>query len=73
MCVPSFSVLAAATFSPHTRETPNLLSFYKKLSSLDRRLLSSSPKWQKPVVCQKVPFKMLHSDSPSTRVFEGIK
>ena len=41
-CVPSFSVLAAATFSPRTRETPDLLSCCKKLSALDRRLLSSS-------------------------------
>ena len=44
--MPSFSVLAAATFSPHTRETPDLLSCCKKLSSLDRRLLSSSRKRQ---------------------------
>ena len=34
VCVPSFSVLAAATFSPHTRETPDLLSCCKKLSSI---------------------------------------
>ena len=26
VCVPSFSVQAAATFSPHTRETPDLLA-----------------------------------------------
>ena len=55
--MPSFSVLAAATFSPHIRETPDLLSYCKKLSSLDRRLLSSSQKRQKPVVCLKVRFK----------------
>ena len=40
MCVPSFSVLAAATFSPRARETPDL-SCCKKLSPIDRRLLSS--------------------------------
>ena len=51
VCVPSFSVLAAATFSPHTRETPDLLACCKKLSPLDRRLLSSSLKRKKPVVC----------------------
>ena len=39
VCVPSFSVLAAATFSPRTRETPDLLSCCKKLSSLDRLAL----------------------------------
>ena len=50
-CVPSFSVLAAAIFSPHTRETPDLLACCKKLSPLDRRLLSSSLKRKKPVVC----------------------
>ena len=50
-CVPSFSVLTAATFSPHTRETPDLFGCCKKLSPLDRRLLSSSLKRQKPVVC----------------------
>ena len=50
-CVPSFSVLATATFSPHTRETPDLLGCCKKLSPLDRRLLSSSLKRQNPVVC----------------------
>ena len=71
-CVPSFSVLAAATFSPRTRETPDL-SCCKKLSALDRRLLSSSLKRQKPVVCRKVRFKMQRSYSPSARVFEGIK
>ena len=48
--MPSFSVLAAATFSPHTRETPDL-ACCKKLSPLDRRLLSSSLKRKKPVVC----------------------
>ena len=59
MCVSArvFSILAAATFSPRTRETPDLLSCCKKLSSLDKHLLSSSPKRQKPVVCQKVLFK----------------
>ena len=51
MCVSSFSVLAGATFSPHTRETPDLLGCCKKLSALDRRLLSSSLKLQNPVVC----------------------
>ena len=51
VCVPSFSVLAAATLSPHTRETPDLLDCCKKLSPLDRRLLSSSLKRQNPVVC----------------------
>ena len=40
--MPSFSVLAAATFSPRTRETPDLLSCCKKLSPIDRRLLSPS-------------------------------
>ena len=34
--MPSFSVPAAATFSPHTRETLDLLSCCKKLSSLNR-------------------------------------
>ena len=68
-CVPSFSVLAAATFSPRTRETPDLLSCCKKLSTLDRRLLSSSLKQQKPVVCRKVRFKMQRSYSPSARPF----
>ena len=71
--VPSFSVLAAATFSPHTRETPDFLSCCKKLSPIDKRLLSSSLKRQKPVVCQKVRFEMLKSYSPSARLFEGIK
>ena len=73
MCVSSFSVLAAATFSPRTRETPDLLSSCKKLSPLDRRLLSSSRKRQKPVVYQKVRFEMLSSYSPSAWEFEGIK
>ena len=59
--MPSFSVLAAATFSPHTRETPDLLSCCKKLSSLDRPLRSSSRKRQKPMVCRKVRFKC-HAD-----------
>ena len=36
-----FSVLAAATFSPRTRETPDLLSCCKKLFPLDKHLLSS--------------------------------
>ena len=36
----SFSVLAAATFSPRTRETLDLLSCCKKLCPIDRRLLS---------------------------------
>ena len=71
-CVPSFSVQDAATFSPRIQETPDLLNCCKKLSSLDIRLLFSSQKRQKPVVCRKVRFKMLCSDSPSTRVFEGI-
>ena len=72
-CVPSFSVLAAATFSPHTRETPNLLSCCKKLSTINRHLLSSSLKRQKPVVSRKVCFQMLSSNSLSARLFEGIK
>ena len=73
VCVPSFSVLAAATFSPHTRETPDLCSCFKKLSPIDRRILAPSLKQQKPVVCRKVRFKMQRSSSPSARVFEGIK
>ena len=52
-----FSVLAAATFSPRTRETSDLLSCCKKLFPLDKRLLSSSRKRQKLVVCRKVLFK----------------
>ena len=72
-CVHSFSVLAAATFSPRTRETTDLLSCCKKLSPIDRRLLSPSLKRQKPVVCRKVRFKMQRSYSPSAWVFEGIK
>ena len=72
MCA-QLSVQDAATFSPRTRETQDLLSCCKKLSSFDRCLLSSSRKQQKPVVCRKVCFEMLHSDSPSARVFEGIK
>ena len=64
VCVPSFSVQDAATFSPRTRETSNLLSCCKKLSSLERRLISSSGNQQKPVVCRKVRFKMLRSGSP---------
>ena len=51
-----FSVVAAATFSPRTRETPDLLSCCKKLSPLNKRLLSSSRKQQKLVVCRKVLF-----------------
>ena len=73
VCVPSFSVLTAATFSPHTRETPDLLSCCKKLPPIDRRLLSPSLKWQKPVVSRKVRFEMLSLYSPSARLFEGIK
>ena len=73
VCVPSFSVQDAATFSPHIRETPDLLSCCKKLSPIDRRLLSPSLKWQKPVVSGKVRFKMLSSYSPSARLVEGIK
>ena len=61
VCVPSFSVLAAATFTPHTRETPDLLSCCKKLSPIDKHLLSSSIKQQKPVVSQKVCFETLSS------------
>ena len=72
VCVSNFSVLAAATLSPRTRETPDL-SCCKKLSPIDKRLLSSSLKRQKPVVCRKVRFEMLRSDSPSARIFEGIK
>ena len=60
--MPSFSVLAA-TFSPHTRETPDLCSCFKKLSPIDRRLLAPSLKRQKPVVSRKVRFKMLSSYS----------
>ena len=70
--MPSFSVLTATTLSPHTRETPDL-SCCKKLSPIDRRLLSPALKWQKPVVCRKVRFKMQRSYSPNARVFEGIK
>ena len=73
VCVPSLSVLAAATFSPHTRETPDLISCCKKLSPTDRRLLYPSLKRQKPVVSRKVRFEMLSSYSPSARLFEGIK
>ena len=73
VCVPSFSVLAAATFSPHTRETSDLCSCFKKLSPIDRRLLSPSLKRQKPVMCRKVRFKIHRSYSPSARIFEGIK
>ena len=73
MCVPSFSVLAAATFSRRIRETPDLLSCCKKLSPIDRRLLSPSLKRQKSVVSGKVRFEMLSSYSPSARLFEGIK
>ena len=69
--MPSFSVQDAATFSPRTRETPDL-SCCKKLSPIDRRLLSPSLKRQKPVVSGKVRFKMLSSYSPSARLFEGI-
>ena len=67
-----FSVLTAATFSPHTRETPDLLSCCKKLSPLNKCLLSSSRKRQKLVVCWKVLFnaKVIQ---PSARIFEGIK
>ena len=72
-CVPSFSVLTTATFSPHTRETPDLLSCCKKLSPIDRRLLSPSLKRQKPVVSIKVRFEMLSSYGQSGRLFEGIK
>ena len=72
-CVPSFSVQDAATFSPRTRETPDLLSCCKKLSPIDRCLLSPSLKRQKPVVSGKVRFEMLSSYSPSARLFEGIK
>ena len=57
MCVPSFSVLAAATFSPHTRETPDLLACCKKLSPLDRRLLSSSLKRKSPWCAKKYVLK----------------
>ena len=71
--MPSFSVLTAATFSPHTRETPDVLSCCKKLSPIDRRLLSPSLKRQKPVVSRKVCFEMLSLYSPSARLFEGIK
>ena len=48
VCDIKFFVLAT-TFSPSTRET---LSCCKKLSPLDRRLLSSSQKRQKLVVCR---------------------
>ena len=63
----------AATFSPRTRETPDLVCCCKNLSPIDRRLLSPSLKRQKPVVCRKVRFKMQRTYSPSARVFEGIK
>ena len=46
-----FSILAAATFSPRAQETSDLLSCCKKLFPLDKRLLSSSQKRQKLVVC----------------------
>ena len=52
-----FSVLAAATFSLRTRETPDLLSCCKKLFPLDIRLFSSSRKRKKLVVCRKELFK----------------
>ena len=52
-----FSVLDAATFSPRTRETPDLLSCCKKFFPLNKRLHSSSWKQQKLVVCQKGFFK----------------
>ena len=52
-----FSVLAAAAFSPRTRETPDLLNCSKKLFSLDKRLPSSYQKRQKLVVCRKVLLK----------------
>ena len=45
-----FSLLAAATFSPRTQETSDLLSCCKKLFPLDKGLLSSSRKRQKLVV-----------------------
>ena len=44
VCVPSFSVLAVATFSLHTQESPDLLSCCKKSSPLNRHLLSSFSK-----------------------------
>ena len=56
-CVPSFSVLAAATFSPRTRETPDLLSCCKKLSPIDRRLLSPSLKAAKACGVPKSTFQ----------------
>ena len=56
--------------SLHIGETPGLLSCCKKLSPIDRHLLSPSLKWQKPVVSGKVRFKMLSSYCPSTRLFE---
>ena len=52
VCDIKFFVLAT-TFYPSTRETPDLLSCCKKLSPFDRRLLSSSQKQQKLVVCRK--------------------
>ena len=73
MCVRMFSVLAAATFSPRTRETPDLLSCCKKLFPLDRRLLSSSRKRKKACGVPKSTFQMLRSYSPSARIFGGIK
>ena len=72
VCVPSFSVLTAATLSPHIERLQTFSAVCKKLSPIDRHL-SPSLKRQKPVVCQKVRFKMQCSYSPSARVFEGIK
>ena len=40
VCVSSFSVLAAAAFPLHTQEIPDLLGCCKKLSPLNRSLLS---------------------------------
>ena len=61
-----FSVPAAATFSLCTQETPDLLSCCKKLSLLDKHLLSSSRK-RKSLWCAK------KDHSPSARIFKGIK
>ena len=57
--MPSFSVLAADTFPLHTQEIPDLLGYCKKLSPLNRSLLSSCQKRQKYAVFRKVRYEML--------------
>ena len=66
-----FSVLAAANFSPCTRETPDLLSCCKKLPRLDIPFFFSEA--AKACGVSKSIFQMLSSYGPSARVFEGIK